>query len=223
MAEMKKWIFLSIAVAIVVLVLVVIVYPKQGFQWNEPAPSADSLALQAQKKLEGKQNACTEGTVTPAAVRRPGRKGKPKDQYIVIDSHTNRLYLRTPDSVLFSALCSTGTGASLVDSGKGRVWRFETPKGLYRIDSRLTDPWWRKPDWAFIEEGEPIPKKEADRLDPNIMGDYAVGFGDGFFIHGTIYERLIGVAVTHGCVRMRSDDIKHIYESAPVGTPVIIF
>jgi len=220
---MKKWVFLSIAVIIVVLVLVVIVYPKQGFQWNEPAPTSDSLALQAQKKLGDKQNGCTEGTVTPSAVRHPGKKGHLKDQYIVIDSHTNRLYLRTPDSVIFSALCSTGTGASLVDSGKGRVWRFDTPKGFYHVDSRLTDPWWRKPDWAFIEEGEPIPKKEADRLDPNIMGDYAVGFGNGFFIHGTIYERLIGIAVTHGCVRLRSDDIKRVFDSAPVGTPVIIF
>jgi len=220
---MKKWTVLSIAATIAVLVLVVIVYPKQGFLWNEPAPTIDSLALQAQKKLDGQESGCTQGTVTRAPARSTPRKGKVKDQYIVIDSHTNRLYVRTPDSVLFSALCSTGTGASLVDSGKGRVWRFETPKGCYHIDSRLTDPWWRKPDWAFIEEGEPIPKKEADRLDPNIMGDYAIGFGNGYYIHGTIYERLIGVAVTHGCVRLRSDDIKRVYDAAPVGTPVIIF
>lgn len=220
---MKKWIFLSSVAIVAVLVLVVIVYPRQGFIWNEPAPTADSLALQAQKKLEGKLGNCTERVAATRPTHRPTKKSKAKDKYIVIDSHTNRLYLRTQDSVLFTALCSTGTGKSLVDSGKGRVWRFDTPKGYFHIDSRLTDPWWRKPDWAFIEEGEPIPKKEADRLDPNIMGDYAIGFGNGFFIHGTIYERLIGVAVTHGCVRLGSDDIKRVYESAPVGTPVIIF
>ena len=220
---MKKWIFLSVASVIAVLVLVVIVYPKQGFLWNEPAPSADSLALQAQEKLEGRQGNCTESSVTPAAVRRPSKKGKPKGQYIVIDSHTNRLYLRTPDSVLFSALCSTGTGASLVDSGKGRVWRFETPKGSYHIDSRLTDPWWRKPDWAFIEDNEPIPKDQAERYDPEMLGEFAMGFGNGYFIHGTIYERLLGINVTHGCVRLGSDDLKYIYDKVQIGTPVYIF
>ena len=75
---MKKWILLSVAAVIAVLVLVVIVYPKQGLLWNEPAPSADSLAMQAQKKLEDRQGNCTESSITPAAVRRPGKKGKSK-------------------------------------------------------------------------------------------------------------------------------------------------
>lgn len=159
--------------------------------------------------------------VTKPAAQHPAKKSvRP---YIVIDTHTNRLYYRTPDSVLISAMCSTGSGAELVDSGTARTWQFSTPKGIFHIGSKLANPWWRKPDWAFIEEGEKPPKNEGDRLDPNVLGDYALGFGDGYYIHGTLYERLIGVAVTHGCVRMYGDDVKRLYQAAKIGTPVIIY
>jgi L,D-transpeptidase YbiS len=87
----------------------------------------------------------------------------------------------------------------------------------------MENPWWRKPDWAFVEEGIPLPDRESERLDNKMMGDYAIGFGDGYFIHGTIYERLLGMAVTHGCVRLASDDLQTVYEKVHIGTLVFIF
>ncbi len=56
-----------------------------------------------------------------------------------------------------------------------------------------------------------------------MMGAYAIGFGDGYFIHGTIYERLLGISVTHGCVRVGADDLKNIYDRVKIGTPIYIF
>ncbi|MBK7142858.1 MAG: L,D-transpeptidase [bacterium] len=150
-------------------------------------------------------------------------KLKPKGKYIVIDTHANRIAIRTEDSILVEATCSTGSGSELVDSLTGRKWIFNTPLGVFKVKNKLTEPWWRKPDWAFIEENEAIPKNEGDRLDPNVMGEYALGFGDGFFIHGTIYQRLLGINVTHGCVRVGSDDLKKIYDQTPIGTPIYIF
>lgn len=150
-------------------------------------------------------------------------KLKPKGKYIVIDTHANKIAIRTEDSVLIEATCSTGSGSELVDSVTGRKWIFNTPHGVFKVKNKITEPWWRKPDWAFIEENEAIPKNEQDRLDPNVMGEYALGFGDGFFIHGTIYQRLLGINVTHGCVRVGSDDLKKIYDQTPIGTPIYIF
>lgn len=150
-------------------------------------------------------------------------KLKPKGQYLVINTHANILSLRTEDSVIFKGNCSTGSGGELIDSTTGRHWVFDTPRGIFKISSKISKPWWRKPDWAFIEENEPIPKNESERLDPEMLGEYALGFGDGFFIHGTIYERLLGVSVTHGCVRLGSDDLKFIYDKTPIGTPLYIF
>jgi len=191
-------------------------------EWVDAPPSPDSLALEAQNKLINLSQDC-QSAETPGKATRIKNRQTAKNRYIVIDTHTNRLYLRTRDSVLFTALCSTGTGAELIDTGTGRFWQFDTPKGIFKVDSRLTDPWWRKPDWAFIEEGKAPPKSNEDRMDSEVLGDYAIGFGDGFFIHGTIYERLIGVSVTHGCVRLASEDIKQVYSMAPIGTTVIIF
>jgi L,D-transpeptidase YbiS len=150
-------------------------------------------------------------------------KLKPRGKYIVIDTHANKIALRSEDSVYLEATCSTGSGSELVDSLTGRKWIFNTPLGVFKVKNKLTEPWWRKPDWAFVEENEAIPKNEGDRLDPNVMGEYALGFGDGFFIHGTIYERLLGINVTHGCVRVGTDDLKKIYDQSPVGTPIYIF
>ncbi len=150
-------------------------------------------------------------------------KLRPKGQYLVINTHANILSLRTEDSVIFKGNCSTGSGGELIDSTTGRRWVFDTPRGIFKISSKISQPWWRKPDWAFIEENEPIPKNESERLDPEMLGEYALGFGDGYFIHGTIYERLLGVSVTHGCVRLGSDDLKFIYDKAPIGTPLYIF
>lgn len=150
-------------------------------------------------------------------------KMKPSKPYIVIDTHANILSLRTEDSVLFKGTCSTGSGGELVDSLTGRRWSFGTPRGVFKINSKLVDPWWRKPDWAFIEENEPIPTDPQERLDPEMLGEFALGFGNDYYIHGTIYERLLGVNVTHGCVRLGSDDLKKLYDMVTVGTPVYIF
>ena len=108
-------------------------------------------------------------------------------------------------------------------SATGRHWKFNTPHWVFKVDSKLKQPWWRKPDWAYIEEDEAIPKEESERYDPEMMGDFAIGYGDGYFIHGTIYERLLGVSVTHGCVRLGSDDLKFLYDRVKMGTPVYVF
>jgi L,D-transpeptidase ErfK/SrfK len=49
--------------------------------------------------------------------------------------------------------------------------------------------------------------------------------GDGYLIHGThLYnEQTIGEAVSHGCVRMRNEDITRLFPMVPVGTTVTIF
>ena len=50
-----------------------------------------------------------------------------------------------------------------------------------------------KPDWAFIEEGRGDPGNFKDRVEEGSLGDFALGFGNGYFIHGTLYTRLAQV------------------------------
>jgi lipoprotein-anchoring transpeptidase ErfK/SrfK len=147
----------------------------------------------------------------------------PRDVYIVIDTAQNKLMLKKNDQVLREAVCSTGSGRELADPNKNRKWVFDTPRGEFHVRGKVRNPTWRKPDWAFIEEGLPVPKREEDRYESGVLGDYGLAFGDGFFIHGTLYTRLLGKSVTHGCVRLGDEDLAFVYENAPIGARLFIY
>jgi lipoprotein-anchoring transpeptidase ErfK/SrfK len=148
----------------------------------------------------------------------------PKGLYIVIDTAENRLWLKKGDQVLRTAVVSCGSGVVLEEpGGKKRSWVFDTPRGEFTVKTKITNPYWVKPDWAFIEEGEKIPKSLEDRIEAGTLGDYALGFGEGYFIHGTLYTRLLGRTVTHGCVRVGDEDLKYLYQNVPIGAKIFIY
>jgi hypothetical protein len=55
------------------------------------------------------------------------------------------------------------------------------------------------------------------------LGKFRLDMGEGFLLHGTPYKETIGMAATHGCVRMRDEDIEWLYDHIPVGTKVYIY
>jgi len=148
----------------------------------------------------------------------------PADHYIVVDTAHNRLYVSRHQEVLLTALASTGSGTILNDPERpGTRWIFDTPRGEFTIQSKLTNPIWVKPDWAFLEEGLGVPTDPEQRFESDVLGDYALGFGKGYFIHGTLYDRLLGKNVTHGCIRLNDDDLQRVYQLSKIGTQVMIF
>lgn len=147
----------------------------------------------------------------------------PQGTYIVIDTAVNRLYLRNGQNIIKEAVVSTGSGGILNDPAGNRKWVFDTPRGILTVRGKKTNPVWTKPDWAFIEEGKPVPKDFKDRTEKDVLGDYAFELGDGYLIHGTLYTRLLGRNVTHGCVRVGDEDLKLLYETVPIGAKVVIF
>jgi len=143
---------------------------------------------------------------------------------VVVDTAQNRVYLRQGIKTLYEAIASTGSGITLRDPRHPEGgWKFETPRGVYAITHKMRHPLWVKPDWAFIEEGLPVPTKIDDRFESGTLGDFALGFGNGYFIHGTLYTRLLGTNVTHGCIRLGDEDLRYLYDHVPVGTTIIIF
>ncbi|PIW86832.1 MAG: L,D-transpeptidase [Nitrospirae bacterium CG_4_9_14_3_um_filter_41_27] len=151
------------------------------------------------------------------------RSLNPDGIYIVIDTARNRLFLKYGNRTIREAIVSTGSGNILKDSDGRRKWVFDTPRGEFTVKTKYVSPSWTKPDWAFIEEDETIPKNFKDRVENGILGDYALGFGDGYFIHGTLYRRLLGRSVTHGCIRVGDEDLMAIYTAAGIGTRIYIF
>jgi hypothetical protein len=55
------------------------------------------------------------------------------------------------------------------------------------------------------------------------LGHFRLALGDGYQLHGTPYANSIGSAVTHGCVRLRDEDIEWLFNNVPVGTKVYIY
>lgn len=148
----------------------------------------------------------------------------PSGPYIVVDTARNHLYVKRREQVVVDAIASTGSGTILDRPGESSSqWVFDTPRGEFAVQSRLTNPVWVKPDWAFIEEGAEVPRNLAERVEAGVLGDYALGFGKGYFIHGTLYTRLLGKNVTHGCIRLNDKDLKAVYLVAKIGTPIIIY
>ena len=165
-----------------------------------------SLIARDMEKLSGKYNGYTTG-----------------QSYIVINTTDNRFSLYKNKKLVRGGPCSTGKLLNL-KTEKGRSWVFKTPKGKRSIQGKRTNPAWHKPDWAFIEEGMPVPPKDSPlRWEANVLGDYALDIGDSYMIHGTIYKRLMGMPVTHGCIRLYDEDLEVVYNTLSIGSKVYIF
>jgi L,D-transpeptidase YbiS len=212
------WARPRVRVASAVLALVGLALAGTGWDFEAVAPGDAALAAAKPASREASRLAAERERLQAALRRRV-----PRGPWIVIDQTHNRLRLMRGDETLLEAPCSAGSGMVLKEGEKGRVWVFDTPRGRFEVLSKTENPVWKKPDWAFVEEGEPIPKDPGDRLEYGSLGEYALYFGNGYMIHGTLYERLLGRPVSHGCIRLGRDPLRAVYRSAPLGTPVYIY
>ena len=143
---------------------------------------------------------------------------------IIVDAKANKLYVKKGLKLLWQADVSVGRGGQLSDTRSGRKWEFVTPRGEFRVIGKAVDPKWRKPDWAYVEAREPVPPPEdPSRLVAGELGAYVLNLGDGYLIHGTKSEELLGRPASHGCVRVGASDLGKLYKTVPVGTRVVIF
>jgi lipoprotein-anchoring transpeptidase ErfK/SrfK len=143
--------------------------------------------------------------------------------YLVVDTESNRLFIRQGEHVLQAIVVSTGS-RELVKDENGRKWFFESPTGVLTVLGKERNPVWIRPDWSYVEENMPIPpKNDPDRIVRDVMGKYSLLLGNGYKIHGTTYKSLLGTAVTHGCVSMDDDDLETVYKSVSIGTKVYIY
>ena len=102
-------------------------------------------------------------------------------------------------------------------------WR--TPLGTTRVISKQKDPTWIPPESVrkeHAEAGDPIPARVPPGPN-NPLGAFAMRLAAGngtYLIHGTNNPIAVGLAVTHGCIRMYPDDVAALYPLIPVGTAV---
>jgi lipoprotein-anchoring transpeptidase ErfK/SrfK len=97
---------------------------------------------------------------------------------------------------------------------------YPTPTGLFSIANKAVNPTWSVPDspWAGALRNETVPGGS----DQNPLKARWMGIVNGVGIHGTAETGSIGVAASHGCIRMTVPDVIDLYPRVPVGTPVRI-
>jgi len=77
----------------------------------------------------------------------------------------------------------------------------------------------------IVADGKIIvpPTGTNQRRYEGVLGTHRLNLGDGYALHGTNRPETVGQAVSHGCVRLRNEDISRLYEMVAVGTPVYIY
>jgi L,D-transpeptidase ErfK/SrfK len=148
----------------------------------------------------------------------------PTQTYLVVNTVDNEFFLYRNRRLIREGYCSSGSYTLLRTKDGEKEWIFKTPRGRFTIQGKITHPVWRRPDWAFVEEGLPIPGPgDPSRYEYGVLGDYAMSIGDGYLIHGTLYKRQLGMPVTHGCIRLNDDDLEAVYSALSIGSKVYIY
>lgn len=146
----------------------------------------------------------------------------PTTPYFIVNTSINYFWMYQNRQLTRHGMCSTGSYIQL--EGNNKKWIFKTPRGEFKILGKTVDPPWKKPDWAFVEEGLPIPSaNHPSRFEYGVLGDYSLSLGDGYLIHGTLYERYLGIAVTHGCIRLGDEDLEKTFKTLNIGSKVYIY
>jgi len=225
LARILKSIFitvLSITAALAIFLFIVFVVPLL-----QEIPSGKKVDITASEDLLKDAAYKKEISQMTKDVQRLSRKYNAYtsgQSYIVINTTDNKFSLYKNKKLIREGFCSTGSLTMLKTESGDKEWVFKTPKGKHSIQGKITHPYWRRPDWSFVEEGLPIPPpNDPSRFEYGVLGDYAMSIGDGYLIHGTLYKRFLGMPVTHGCVRLNDEDLEAIFNALSIGSKVYIF
>ena len=104
---------------------------------------------------------------------------------------------------------------------------WHTPLGKTKVVNKRENPTWMPPESVrkeHIANGEPPLPAVVPAGPDNPLGEYAMRLGltGAYLIHGTNNPIAVGMAVTHGCIRMYPEDIEELFPMVAVGTPVYL-
>lgn len=131
-------------------------------------------------------------------------------QGIIVNSPEMRLYYYHDNEV------------DVLPIGIGQLGTDTPLNWVTKVERKRANPTWtptQKMHEEYAARGETLPKVWPAGPD-NPMGLFAIYIGRLYAIHGTNADFGIGLRVSHGCVRLRNDDIEYLFNNVPVGTRV---
>ena len=138
---------------------------------------------------------------------------------------TAEVTLSAPQPIVLRVVVRTKTRRVYVYEGKVIVASYaiavgksgwETPPGEYQVFSKEVNPIFKN-----FKTGNVIKPGSDNPLGVRWIGFWTDGKTQLGF-HGTNQPELIGQAVSHGCIRMRNQDVTALFEKVAIGTPVTV-
>ena len=123
---------------------------------------------------------------------------------VILRLGQRRVYLYQGDQVIASYPVAVGKEG------------WETPTGNFKVMQKIENPVWQDPWTGEVRSPGPNTALGLRWIGFWTDGKDAIGF------HGTPTVNSIGQAASHGCVRMRNEDVVALFEQVDVGTPVIV-
>lgn len=147
--------------------------------------------------------------------------------HLIVSIARQTVQLLDGDAVVWQAPVSTS------QFGTGEVpGSFRTPLGKFHIDEKIGGgaPWGavfkaRVPTGDVWQPGMAV---ESDLILTRILwlaGDEPHNLNTKnryIYFHGTNHEEKIGTPASHGCIRLRNDDMLALHDLVPAGIPVEI-
>ncbi|HEX6324590.1 MAG TPA: L,D-transpeptidase family protein [Vicinamibacterales bacterium] len=134
------------------------------------------------------------------------------DDGIVVNLPQRRLFLFRNGALQESYPVAVGSGG----------WK--TPTGDFSVIEKEVDPAWNVPASIQAEmarEGKPVVTRVGPGPD-NPLGSRWIRIHGAIGIHGTNAPSSIFKYTTHGCIRMATEDVEHLFELIREGDPVAV-
>lgn len=141
----------------------------------------------------------------PAVFFVPGDSAKPQAKHSAIH---RRVVVSLPDRRL--ALVENGKVKKVYVVAVGRR-STPSPTGTFTIMNRVTNP-------MYAHDGVVVAPGPGNPVGTRWMGLSTKGYG----IHGTNEPQSIGKAASHGCIRMRKNDLEELFDTVETGDQVEI-
>ncbi|WP_410015782.1 L,D-transpeptidase family protein [Sodalis sp. RH24] len=151
----------------------------------------------------------------------PGSKLIIPHQLILPDTPHEGIVVNSAEMRLYYYPKGTNT-VVVLPIGIGELGKDTPVNWVTSVQRKKNGPTWTPTKAMHAEyaaRGETLPEVFPAGPD-NPMGLYALYVGRLYAIHGTNANFGIGLRVSHGCVRLRADDIKYLFDHVPVGTRV---
>ncbi|MDQ3067402.1 MAG: L,D-transpeptidase family protein [Actinomycetota bacterium] len=116
-----------------------------------------------------------------------------------------------------------------VDLSERRVTLYDRGRRVLTAPAAIGSPQTPTPTGSYYVNQRLIPRDDSGPFGPGAVGisafsEVLTGWAQGgpIAIHGTNRPDLIGRAVSNGCIRVRNDLLRRIFDRALAGTPVTV-